>query len=283
MPDDKEIISAINDAKKLMKSCQDMDGNEAETRRRVERIFETVMGYDVFLHLSRERAVKGAAETEYCDFAIQLEPGKTAKPVVMVELKKVCTQLAPKHLKQVSSYAINVGCEWILLTNGNDWQLYHVAFGQPPITTLIDSWSLLDDEPKKLLEKFNIVSFKNIKKGNLATLWQKAHVLRPENVIKAIVSEESINLIRRYLKRENGVSVSPAELISAIRKLFNEAAGREMDSLKICLPETAPRKKAEKQPTQSINLENIPAEQISKLEAIEEGEDKQTTSQEVSP
>ena len=39
------------------------DGNEAETRRRVERIFETVLGHDPFAHLSREHAVHGVGET----------------------------------------------------------------------------------------------------------------------------------------------------------------------------------------------------------------------------
>jgi hypothetical protein len=29
---------------------------EADTRRRIERIFENVMGYDPFIHLSRERS-----------------------------------------------------------------------------------------------------------------------------------------------------------------------------------------------------------------------------------
>ena len=62
-------------------------------------------------HLSRERAVRGAGETEHVDFAIQLERGPDARPMVMVELKRVGIELAKKHLKQVTSYAINAGCE----------------------------------------------------------------------------------------------------------------------------------------------------------------------------
>jgi len=129
---DKETRRVIIDARRLIEDVMRMDGNEAETRKRVERIFERVMGYDVFKHLSRERAVRGAGETEHVDFTVQMEPGEDAKPIIMVELKRVGVNLARKHLKQVTSYAIDAGCEWMVLTNGREWRLYHVEFGQPP-------------------------------------------------------------------------------------------------------------------------------------------------------
>ena len=68
--------------------------NEAETRRRIERLLENLMGYDTFKHLSRERAVRGVGETEHVDFTIQLEDGEKAKPEIMVEIKRVCVNLA---------------------------------------------------------------------------------------------------------------------------------------------------------------------------------------------
>jgi len=61
------------------------------------------MGYDPFKHLSRERAVRGAGETEHVDFAIELEEGDDSRPVIMVEVKRVNVDLAQKHLQQVSS------------------------------------------------------------------------------------------------------------------------------------------------------------------------------------
>ena len=61
----RTITAARSDIEYVAKS----DGNEAETRRRVERIFEQVMGYDL-KHLSREHAVKGAGATEHVDFVI---------------------------------------------------------------------------------------------------------------------------------------------------------------------------------------------------------------------
>ena len=156
----KEIRRTIYDARRLVESVMKADGNEAETRRRVERVFEQLMGYDAFKHLSRERAVRGAGETEHVDFAVQLQPGPDAKPIIMVELKRVGVDLALKHLRQAASYAIDSGCEWVLLTNAREWRLYHVEFGQPPKTQLIDQWNLLSDEVVQLAQKFETISYK---------------------------------------------------------------------------------------------------------------------------
>ena len=125
---DRETKKAILEARKMIADVARKDGNEAETRKRVERIFEWVMGYDALKHISSEHAVHGAGETEHCDFAIQLDKDEAAKPVIFVEIKRVNVDLAIKHLKQVSSYAINAGCEWIMLTNGREWRVYPPTF-----------------------------------------------------------------------------------------------------------------------------------------------------------
>lgn len=233
---DKERRKALLNARSMIEAVAKADGNEAETRRRVERIFESLMGYDTLKHISREHAVHGVGDTEYCDFAIQLDNKESTIPVMMVELKRVNIDLMSKHLKQVSSYAINMGCEWVLLTNGKEWKLYHISFGQPPQTKLVDSWNLLTDELVKLDEKFNLVGYKNIKKDGLTLLWEKSNVLTAHSILKIILSEESIRLIRRDLKKITGVTVSPEDIVGAVRHLLNEAAVGEMDKLKISLP-----------------------------------------------
>ena len=59
----------------------------------------------------------------------------------------------------------------------------------------------------------------------------------------AILSEESLVLIRRTLKKATDVMVSPEELIGAIRYLLNEAAIAEMEKIKISLPVKKQQKK----------------------------------------
>lgn len=234
---DKELKRALLDARSMIQAAEKADCNEAETRRRIERIFENLMGYDGFRHLTRERAVRGAGEAEHVDFAIQLGEGESDKPEVMVEIKRVCVDLAPKHLKQVSSYAINAGCEWILLTNSKEWRLYHVTFGQPPITKMIRTWNVLTDELSVLADCFELVSYKNVRKGGLDELWQKTNVLNPRNLLKAILSEPAVSAIRRELRKDSGVLLSPEDVLSGVRRLLNETALAELQGVRISLPE----------------------------------------------
>ncbi len=250
---DKATKKAILDARSMIQAAEKADCNEAETRRRIERIFEDLMGYNAFKHLSRERAVRGAGETEHVDFAIQLEEGDSAKPVIMVEIKRVCVDLAPKHLKQVSSYAINAGCEWILLTNSKEWRVYHVSFGQPPVTKLIHGWNLLTDDVSTLAKRFELISYKNVKKGGLHDLWQKTNVLHPRNLLQAILSESSLSEVRRQLRKDSGVLLSPEEVVSGVRRLLNETALTELENVRISIPERKkPRKRKTAKESESV-------------------------------
>ena len=233
---DRETRRSILDARAMIQASEKADCNEAETRRRIERIFETLMGYDPFKHLSRERAVRGAGETEHVDFAIELGEGDEAKPVVMVEIKRVNVDLGRKHLRQVSSYAINAGCEWILLTNSKEWRLYHVAFGQPPVTKHIFSWNIVTDDPAVLAERFALISLKSLRRGALDKLWEKTNVLLPRNLLQAILSEKALTAIRRKVARDSGVRVSPEDIVAGIRRLLNEPAQAELADMRISLP-----------------------------------------------
>jgi predicted type IV restriction endonuclease len=235
---DKETKKALLDAHAMMEAIAKTDANEAETRRRVERFFETLMGYDVFKHITREHAIHSVGDAEHCDFAVQIED----KPVMLVELKRVGVDIMPKHLKQAASYAINLGCEWVLLTNGREWGLYHISFGQPPQIVLVESWQLMNDDLAVLAQKFDLVGYRNVKRGGLDRLWEKNNVLTPRNVLKVILSEDSLAMMRRELRKMAGITLTPEEIVGAIRRLLNESAGAEMDTIKIALPEKHPVK-----------------------------------------
>jgi len=256
---DKAVRKAILDARKMIEGVAKADGNEAETRRRVERIFDSLMGYDVLKHISREYAIHGIGDTEHCDFAIQLDCNDGSNPDMLIELKRVNVNLTQKHLKQAASYAINIGCEWTLLTNGKDWKLYHVSFTQPPQTKLLEHWNLITDETATLASKFNLICYKNIKRGGLTHLWEKSNVLTAHNMLGTILSEDSIKLIRRNLKKTTDVTVSPEEIIGAVRRLLNETALNEMEKIKISFPD---KKKARKKaPTKIVEKQEEPPAQ----------------------
>ncbi len=240
---DKEVRKTILKARSLIEVAAKTDANEAETRTRIHDIFGMLMGYDRYEHITQEYAIHGTGDTVHCDIAVQLDRKEASKPDFLVELKRVNMDLTSKHLRQAASYAIDIGCEWVLLTNGKEWKLYHISFGKPPQTKLIDFWNLIDDDPIILANKFTLIGYKNIKKDGLARLWEKSNVLTPQNILKIILSEQSLTSIRREIKKATAVTVSPEEIVGAIRRMLNEAAVGEMEKIKISLPEKKQRKR----------------------------------------
>jgi hypothetical protein len=233
---DKDVKKALISARNLIEEIAKNDSNEAETRKRIDYIFEKVLGYDTFKHLTQEHAIHGAGDSVYCDIAVQLDREETSKPNLIVEVKRVNIDLAPKHIRQVASYAIDIGSEWILLTNSKEWKLYHITYGQPPQTKLIETWNLLTDDLSVLIGKFDMVSYKYVRKNGLEKLWEKRNVLTANNMLKAILSEEAVKLFQHKIKRMTDVTVSPEDIVASVRHLFNESTVSEMDKIKILLP-----------------------------------------------
>ena len=61
--------------------------------------------------------------------------------VAFIEVKRVATRLSTRHLRQVEMYAVNEGVEWIILTNGSVWQVYHITGGLPVGIDLALRWT----------------------------------------------------------------------------------------------------------------------------------------------
>lgn len=266
---DKEFRKNILKARRWIEDIAKKDANEAETRTRVHDIFGMLMGYDRYKHITHEHEIPGAGETVRCDLAIQIDE-KSSKPDFLVEVKKVNIDLVRRHIGQAASYAINIGCEWVLLTNGREWQLHHVSFDQPPPQTkLVESWNIINDEPVVLATKFSKVCYKTVRRGGLKQLWEESNVLTPQNMLKAIFSPSSISLIRRTLKRTTHVSISPEAIVGEIRRLLNESALTEMENVKISLP-------FKKQPKKEY-VPKIQEEEKSKAPLTDKGEETSGT------
>ncbi|PIP13796.1 MAG: hypothetical protein COX49_01155 [bacterium (Candidatus Stahlbacteria) CG23_combo_of_CG06-09_8_20_14_all_40_9] len=158
------------------------------------------------------------------------------RPIVMIELKRFGIELSKKHLKQVTSYDINAGCEWILLTNGWEWKVYHVEFGQPPKVEILDRWNLMEDGIDELVRKFEIINYKSLKHDRLNKIWKRVKVLAPSSLLAAIVAEDTLKTITRNLRKNTGILVNSEEVYTGISKLLNEAAAIAMSNIKIPKP-----------------------------------------------
>ena len=232
---------ALREARGWMEGAHQKDANEAETRRRVERILERVCGYDGLRHLSREDSIRGPGEVEFADYTVRARGDKIS---FVVEVKRCSAKLTKKHFNQVTAYATNLGCEWVLVTNGRQWQLHHWDSSPPSALNLVEEWDILHDSPDRCARCFALIALVSVRKGGLDKLWKERRALTPAQVAAALVSPATIKCIRNVLGRSTGHRPRPEDIVSAVRKTLNEAAQDIVDGLEIHLPAATQKRPA---------------------------------------
>src|SRR4029450_437214 len=139
------------------------DANEGDTRLLVTDFLCDGLGFDKYADLTTEYQVKG----EFADYGVRID----RELVAFIEVKRVATKLSTRHLRQVEMYAVNEGVEWIILTNGSVWQVYHLTGGLPVVIDLPLEVDLLGAEPPA--HKVNLLFYlsrESLKKRHVAQL-----------------------------------------------------------------------------------------------------------------
>lgn len=121
----------------------------------------------------------------------------------MVEAKAINTTLKDAHAKQAKDYGLNSGVEWILLTNGEIWQLYKIIFKQPVEEELVTTFNLLELNPKKEEDKQKLFYLckEAIVKAEINTLYAEKQALNKFIIGQLLFKKEVLNCIRRDLKK----------------------------------------------------------------------------------
>lgn len=204
------IKSSLKRFQKPLAGLIETDGNEADTRLFVTDFLCDALGYDKYSELCTEYRVKN----EYVDYGIRVDKDMLA----FVEVKRINTRLGPKHLRQAQSYAVNEGVEWIILTNGAQWQVYHLSGGLPIITDLaLDVDLLAEEAPSHKVKLMFNLSREAMKKGKLTELWQAKRATSPKSLSAVLLSPPVVAAVRKQLKKETGYNVSPEEIATLIR------------------------------------------------------------------
>lgn len=135
----ERIASALPKFQKVLAIAKDRDLNESDTVSIITDVLSEVFGYDKYLEVTSELAIRGT----YCDIAVKLE----GKYQFLVECKAIGTELKEQHLRQAVGYGANKGVQWIILTNGADWQVYRLRFEQPIAYDLVARFDMLTVSP----------------------------------------------------------------------------------------------------------------------------------------
>jgi len=200
--------------KKFTKPLADLvarDANEGDTRLLVTDLLCEGFGFDKYTDLTTEYQVKG----EFADYGVRLDKELLA----FIEVKRVTTKLAAKHLRQVEMYAVNEGVEWMILTTGVVWQVYHVTGGLPVIIDLALDVDLLGEETvgQKTNQLFYLTK-ESLRKKQIDSLWQAKRATSPKSLAKVLCSDVVADVIRKELKRKTGHSIDNADVIKLLKE-----------------------------------------------------------------
>jgi hypothetical protein len=181
------------------------DANEGDTRLLVTDFLCEGLGYDKYEDLTTEYQVRG----EFADYGVRI----AKQLVAFIEVKRCTTKLSPRHLRQVEMYAVNEGVEWMILTNGQVWQVWHLTAGLPVVLDIALEVDVLGDD--SLAQKADVLFYLSkeaFKRHLIDDLWQVKAATSANSLGTVITSDTIIDQIRKELRRQTGHNVEPGEL-----------------------------------------------------------------------
>lgn len=207
----ERLRSAIRKFGKPLNDLLARDANEGDTRLLVTDFLREGFGYDTYDDLTTEYQVRG----EFADYGVRID----GDLIAFIEVKRVKTKLAAKQLRQVEMYAVNEGIEWAILTNGAQWQVFHLGTRTPIEIDLALDVDLLDENKtlaQKTDELFHLTR-ESMKRRQIDELWQARRATAPKSLAAVLGSDAVAEAVRKELRRKTGQRVERAEITRLLR------------------------------------------------------------------
>jgi hypothetical protein len=119
----ERLVAGIKRYQPILTAAKARDVNEADTVTIIKDMLADLFGYDKYSEVTAEYVIKGT----YCDLATKID----GRIQTLIEVKAIGIDLKEQHVKQAIDYAANKGVDWVLLTNGINWRVYHLIFAKP--------------------------------------------------------------------------------------------------------------------------------------------------------
>lgn len=216
MPAPKRVVERITSTLKqyqnVLAQQKARDVSEADTVTIVKDVLSDVFGYDKYSELTSEHSIRGT----YCDLAVKIE----GKLLFLIEVKAIGIELKDAHVKQAVDYASNQGCEWVVLTNGIEWRLYHVIFKKPIDKQEIAKVILPDASAKNEgdLERLYLFCREGFTKNAMSEYRDRKDATSRFMLAAILLNSESVqNVIRREIRRVSEIMVEPEVIDKMLR------------------------------------------------------------------
>jgi len=208
----ERFVKATGKFQSVVQIAKDRDVNEADTVAIVGDILAEVFGYDKYLEVTSEFAVR----TTYCDLAIRVDN----KLQYLIEVKAIGTDLKENHLRQAVEYGANEGIQWVILTNGIQWEVYKIRFDKPISYDLVCSIDFLNVSPRKAedQDKLFVICKEGLSKDAREDFHEKVQSLNRFVIGAIILSEPAVGVIRRELRKiAEGMKIETTEVEKLLR------------------------------------------------------------------
>jgi hypothetical protein len=216
----ERLISGLKRYQPILAAAKARDVGETDTVTIIKDMLADIFGYDKYSELTSEYAIRGT----FCDLAVKLD-GKLS---TLIEVKAIGIDLKEQHVKQAVDYAANQGVDWVLLTNGNRWCVYHVLFTRPIQTELVVDidFSVLSARSEADIELLYLWCKEGWQRSALGDFHTQKQALSRFFLGAMVLSDSVLEVIRRELRR---VSPDVRIDIDQIRTvLANEVIKREV-------------------------------------------------------
>lgn len=242
-----------------LKKAQEDNLNEADTILRVIKVLEQVLGYDGLTEITREQQIKD----KYADLAVKID----GIVKFLIEAKAASIGLRDRHIEQAERYAAEGNIRWVVLTNGVVWNLYHLSFEQGIEYERAFTVDLSTDPIDSAAELLALLHRQSIIRGEHEEFWSKQAALNPRSIVRALFFEDTLKLIRREIRKQEGMLIDEEDLGIAIQSLFSPEVREQIGPFKI-RRKRAPRrqdKEADKKvstETPDIKIEKTQADSV---------------------
>lgn len=214
------LIKEVPRFQSILKNAKDRDVNEADTVTIVNDILSYVFGYDKYSEITSEFCIRNT----YCDLAIKVN----SQVKFLIEVKAIGLNLKGNHLQQAVNYGANQGVNWVVLTNGINWEIYRIAFEKPINYELVCSLDFLSLAPRKAeeQEKLFLLCKEGLSKAAIDLFHERLQSVNRFVIGAIAASEPVVEVIRRELRKvAEGLKVEAAEIETLLR---NEVIKREV-------------------------------------------------------
>ncbi|MEU8252121.1 hypothetical protein [Nonomuraea sp. NPDC048916] len=204
------VRAAIRRYAKPLNDLVARDANEGDTRLLITDFLCVGLGYDKYDDLTTEYQVKG----EFADYGIRIDK----QLVAFIEVKRCSQKLNAKHLRQVQMYAVNEGVEWMILSNGQVWQAYHMTAGLPVVIDLALEVDLLSDAGLGAkTDALFYLTKEAFKRRLIDDLWRARAATSPKSLAQVLLSDVVADAIRKELRRQTNHNADASEIHRILR------------------------------------------------------------------